>query len=193
MTVTTAQYAALITSQHADKPNFAAFVQLVVSGLVDNQNICAQIAAGWDVDTATGAQLDVIGQLVGFGRYIYVPTLGTVTLADADYRTLLLAKIAANFWDGTMASLQTILAQIFPGTGITLKAVDHQDMTMDIYVVGGTLTATQLALLKGDLLVPRPEGVKINGIVESPNPIFGLSEEDSFVSGLDIGYFVTYS
>lgn len=212
-------YTTLITSEHADKPLFVAWVAALTQGLVDYQaatalgltidsSVDASVDAPVDqplvsytfgalpslidLDTAQGAQLDAIGAWIGFARTLDVSTLGFVTLSDGDYRTLLYAKIAANHWDGSMSGLQSILAQILPGTGIQLFAVDNMDMTMTIYVGGGTLSPTQLAMLGGDLLVPRPEGVKITGVNILTGPLFGLDFETALISGLDVGAFPAY-
>ncbi len=190
--VTTTQYSELVTSEHRDKPKFIAVVELFCSGQVDEQNVLASMPGLFDLETAIGDQLDTIGVWVGFGRYQFVPTLGTITLADADYRILLNAKILGNHWDGGMESLQTILASLFPGTGIILFAVDNQDMSMDVYITGGSPTPLQIALLKGGLLVPKPEGVRINGFILVAGALFGLSQQDAYIAGLDTGAFATY-
>lgn len=186
------EYTGLVTSQHQDKPLFLAMVALFTSASVDQQNTLATVPGLYDLDTAVGEQLDTIGLWVGFGRYQFVPTIGTVTLPDADYRTLLRAKILGNHWDGGMETLQTILGKIFPGSGITMFAVDNQDMSMDIYIVGGTPSSLQIALLKGGLLVPKPEGVRLNGFVLVSGALFGLDLETTGIAGLDVGAFATY-
>lgn len=189
---TPADYSELVTSEHQDKPHFIAAVQLYASASCDLQATLGSIPGLLDLDVAVQDQLDMLGEWVGFGRYIFVPTLGTVTLNDTDYRTLLRAKILANHWDGQNASLQVILANLFPGTGVTLFAVDNQDMSMDIYVTGGSLTPTQLALIKSGLLIPKPEGVRINGVVVIAGALFGLDYETAAIAGLDVGSFFSY-
>lgn len=184
-------YTNLITSEHR-KPLFTAFVALLTSGAVDQQNLCAGMPTLFDLDAAAGDQLDALGVWVGIARYVFVPTLGTITLADTDYRTLLRAKILGNHYDGGMESLQHILASIFPGTGITMYAVDNMDMSMDIYIVGGAPTSLEIALLKGGLLVPKPEGVRLNGFIQVSGALFGLDFENTGIAGLDVGAFATY-
>lgn len=183
-------YPSLITSEHADKPNFVAIVTLLCSGSVDTQAAVQAMPGLYDVDAAVGDQLDACGVWVALPRTVAVPTLGTVTLSDTDYRILIRARILRNHWDGGMSSLQGILAVIFPGS-ITMFAVDNQDMSMDIYIAGGTPTATQLALLKGGLLVPKPEGVLINFILAT-TALFGLDFETSLIAGPDVGSFINY-
>ena len=190
---TTEDYVALVTPEHDDKPRFVAAVALHAGGMVDAAAVALALPGAHDLDVALGQQLDSVGRWVGLTRFQDVPSLGRVELADADYRILLRAKVLANHWDGGMESLQAILAALFPGTGIVLFAVDYQDMSMDIYITGGTPTALQIALIKGGLLVPKPEGVRINGIVlASAGPQFGIDRDDSFVSGFDTGRFATY-
>ena len=190
---TTEDYVALVTPEHDDKPRFVAAVALHAGGMVDAATVALALPGAHDLDVALGQQLDSVGRWVGLTRFKDVPSLGRVELADADYRILLRAKVLANHWDGGMESLQAILAALFPGTGIVLFAVDYQDMSMDIYITGGTPTALQIALIKGGLLVPKPEGVRINGIVlASAGPQFGFDRDDSFVSGFDTGRFATY-
>lgn len=146
----------------------------------------------FDLDIAFGAQLDATGEWIGLTRSVNLPGYGTVSLDDLDYRTLLRAKIAINHWDGSLGSLQIILANIFPNSGIKLVAVDNYDMTMSVYVLGGTLSALQLAMLQGDYLVPRPEGVLLNGIATVSGPLFGLDAETAVISGLDVGAFSAF-
>lgn len=185
------QYSSLITSEHRDKAKFVAVVELLCSASVDSQNLINGFPNLYSVLTSVGSQLDACGVWIGLGRTIFVPTLGTVTLSDADYRILLNAKILGNQYDGGMESLQVILASLFPGTPIVLFAIDNQDMSMDVYITGGTPTPTQTALLKGGLLVPKPEGVRINFVLVT-GPLFGLDYENSTIAGLDVGSFATY-
>lgn len=191
--VAATDYSALVTSEYKKSPHFIAIVELYAQWSVDLQTVLATLPGLFDLDTAVGSQLDELGLWVGFGRYIFVEGLGTVTLNDDDYRTLLRAKILANHWDSTNTQLQVILASLFPGTGVSLFAVDNQDMSMTIYVTAGTLTPTQLALVKSGLLVPRPEGVLINGVIVLTGPVFGVGLENSTVAGVGVGSFFNFS
>lgn len=205
-------YTTLITSEYRDQPYFVQAVALLCSAFVDIQTLTVSTAdvdsdidmpvddsdgvggiasapALYDLDAAVGMQLDTVGLWIGFGRMQNVPSLGTISLSDDDYRSLLRAKVFANHWDGSMEQLQSLLQQIFPSAPFTLLAVDNQDMTMDIFIIGGTPSATQLALLEGGLIVPRPEGVLINGYTAATGALFGLDYDTSFISGPDVGAF----
>lgn len=189
---TPSDYSELVTSEYQTASNFISTVQLYASASCDLQAVLGALPEMFDLDSAMGSQLDELGVWVGFARYIFVPSLGTVTLNDADYQTLLRAKILANHWDGTNASLQVILASLFPGTSVKLFAIDNQDMTMDIVITNGTLTSTQLALVESGLLIPRPEGVLIAGYIQLTGPLFGTDFETSDIAGPDVGAFATF-
>lgn len=205
-------YTRLVTSAYADKPKFTAMVSLLTSWASDMQaahslsydidsdidmlvdtsggfGSLANMPAAFDLDIATGLFLDGIGTRVGMGRQQNVPGYGVINLDDETYRSMLRAKIQSNHWDGSMEALQLLLNSLFPGAGFVLLAYDNQDMTMDIYVIGATPSALQLAIINGGLIVPRPEGVKINNATQITDPLFGLDFETQFIAGLDVGAF----
>lgn len=63
-------YTTLISGQHADKPNFMALVDALCNGVADI-TACAQgLSADFDLDSAMGAQLDVVGLWVGVSRIV---------------------------------------------------------------------------------------------------------------------------
>lgn len=205
-------YTNYITSEHADKPLFVQVIALLTSFatqiqstfnlsydidsdiemLVDTSGGFGSIGnlpLAFDIDVAVGVMLDAIGLRVGLPRSQNVPTYGVINLDDDNYRTMLRSKIQANHWDGSMEGLQTILNGLFTGASFTLLAYDNQDMTMSIYVVGGTPTALQLALINGGLISPRPEGVEIVTVGTITDPLFGLDFETQYIAGLDVGAF----
>lgn len=63
-------YAALITSEHRDRPKFAQMVGDVTLAWGDITDFLRTVPAAFDVDTAVGAQLDIIGLWVGQPRLI---------------------------------------------------------------------------------------------------------------------------
>lgn len=209
-------YTGLVTSQHADKPRFAATIAALVQPLVDAQRLLGTMPAEFDLDTATGVQLDAIGLWVGQGRALtaplndvyfsldaeglgldqgylkgpYDPSSGVISLADAEYRTLLRFRIAANRWDGTIEGAYAVWSVLFGG-GLTLLIEDHGDMSMTVGVVSSTpLDAVTLALILNGYIGLKPSGVRINAYLTpsvSGRPFFGFDLDTSTVSGLDIG------
>lgn len=63
-------YTTLITSEHADKPNFIATVNLVANGIGDLTSVIQSIPALYDLDAAVGSQEDTVGLWVGQPRVV---------------------------------------------------------------------------------------------------------------------------
>ena len=215
MTASTSTYLALVPSENASKPNLTAAIAALCQPFVDEQNQFAYMMGAFNLDTAVGVQLDAVGQWIGISRALAVPlpnvyfsfdtsalgwdqgtwqgpndsSTGQVSLADDAYRTLLRAKIGLNTWDGTMASLVTILNEVFVGSAALIFVTDNQNMTISVSVAGPLPTAVQLALLRSGLVVPCPSGVMMNYFVTSINntPLFGFDIESSYISGWDVG------
>lgn len=63
-------YQALITSEHGDKPNYSAMVGLIAGAWGSIFDATKSIPEAFDLDSAIGAQLDIIGEWVGQSRVI---------------------------------------------------------------------------------------------------------------------------
>lgn len=194
MTTTVDQYKALITSEHFDKPKFTETVGVSVSPLAKIQEVLSLLPVEFDIDTATGVQLDVDGIWVGRSRRIdtpltgiyfawdstltdgweagvwqgeFDPTSGLVDLPDDAYRVLLKAKIAANNWDGTIPGAYAVWEEAF-GAESVLVIQDNQDMSMVVGIAGSPLSSVEQALLLNGYIPLKPEGVKINYYAIAP-------------------------
>lgn len=177
-------YTALIPSENGDKPKFVAMVGLVAGCFADETNALRTLESAMNLDAATGAQLDIIGQWIGLSRTIkvplqvyfsfditglgfdqgnwrgpYDPDTGLTTMDDGTYRLMLKAKIGANSWDGSMLSYLSIMRGVFAGTGITITATDNQDMSMTV-TLSAKPSALLNALLTSGYLPLKPTGVQ---------------------------------
>jgi uncharacterized protein DUF2612 len=65
-----ATYAALITSEHNQKPNFMSMVSVVTGAIGDVTEGIRSIEAGFNLNDAIGAQLDILGLWIGQSRVI---------------------------------------------------------------------------------------------------------------------------
>lgn len=166
-------YAALITNQHKTAARFVAFVEMLTAALGQNALLLQQLYRYFDVDTAVGQQLDIVGLWVGVPRKVAVPipnsyfsfdidgqgwnqanwkgrfdaSEGIVILDDETYRQLIRARIASNYWDGTNSDWATI----------------------GLSTLGG--------MIPGQISVPGA-------------PSFGLDEASGITNGLDVGAWV---
>lgn len=209
--MTEQDYLDLITSEHRKKPDFVAVVSLNVAVPLRVQDLLTSMNPIFDVETAVGQQLDIIGEWVGVSRNVSIPIpnpffswegtalLGwdsgswqpalaptsITTLPDDNYRILIKAKIAANNWDGTTDGAYAIWDQVF--TDSTILIQDNQDMSYDLAIVGGMIDAITLALITGGYIPLKPEGVRVNAyyIAADDGPVFGWDVESDLLGGWD--------
>jgi len=210
-------YKQFVTGLFKQQPNFGATIDALTRPFRDIIDQMAVMNDAFDVDTAVGAQLDVIGQWVGASRYQLVPigsatftwnggpllgwnraswkgrfdvTNGITTLDDRSYRALIHGKIAANYWDGTVESLNAIGQQfLLPAFGIQAFVFDNFNMTMTVYLLG-SYTNTMQALVQRGVLIPKPAGVQLLVSDLSGAPTFGLDVPPPVnQAGLDVGVF----
>lgn len=193
--MTIENYLNLITSEHRDKPKFEATVTVGVSPFAKIQDVLNGLPADFDIDTATGVQIDAVGVWIGRSRRIdtpltgiyftwegllsegwdagswkgeFDPDSGLVDLPDGAYRTLLKAKIAANNWDGSIPQAYDIWLSAFGAESILLIQ-DNQDMSMVIAIAGERLDTIEQALLVNGYIPLKPEGVKVNYYAVAPS------------------------
>jgi hypothetical protein len=97
---------------------------------------------------------------VGFGQgpfYSGQPLTSNYNLDDADFKTLIYAKMLSNICDGSIPSINALLLTLFPNMG-ACYVVDGLDMTMS-YNFAFALTGQQLAILLQSGVLPTPCGV----------------------------------
>lgn len=211
-------YLALITTEHSGRPKYMSMLQAVLGPMVDALNASQGLPADFDLSSAVGAQLDVVGLWVGIGRRVKTPLVGVyfsldtvglgfdlgvwkgpfdpdsgvVELDDDTYRILIRAKIGANHWDGTLGGSKEILDLVFSDETFVFIQ-DNQDMSMTIGVSGAPPSAISLALLTGGYIPIKPEGVRVDYYVvtNTDGPLFGFDISNEYVSGLDQGSWGT--
>lgn len=97
-------YTTLITNEHASKPKFVALVNLLANGVGTITAQSQGLADEFDLDTAIGAQLDVVGLWIGQSRII--PNTLTIqffgfsdNIAALPFGELSNASIGGPFWN----------------------------------------------------------------------------------------------
>ena len=139
-------YLSLFPASSREKPRFLALASAVLSQAADLLSLIqTDFLSAFDLNSASGVQLDVLGALLNVPR----PKPST---PDADYRILLRARAAVNHWDGTNGSLPAVLESAFPGQSARLT--DNLD---------GTVTATLSGSVPFALqdLFPVPAGIRL--------------------------------
>lgn len=183
-------YSNIRTSQYAPpvSPKFNALLKALLRKFDDVSQVLVRMDTALDLDIAVGAQLDMLGAVVGAARTVGFQPSGGVSpvLDDFTYRLYIKAKIAQNQWDGTLPSLYPIWQTLFPGGSIII--IDNQNMTVDLTLIGAFTSIIQDMIVNG-YIVPRPEGVLYTylfGVL----PFFGFGSSPGFIAGFGEGHWV---
>lgn len=197
------RYLNLVTSQHQDKPKFMAWLTSPLSILDDAVTLSNSFYSYFDIDLAIGAQLDIIGKIIGVSRTVtFQPTpfcsLGvpgvpyfsypSPVLDDDMYRLVLRAKILQNMWDGTLPSLYEMWDTLLPNARLVIR--DNQDMTIIALVIGLSMQI-QKDLISNGYIVPKPQGVQMS-FIYSAEPIFAYDLDSEEFKGYGEGYWAKY-
>jgi len=191
-------YQGLLTSQYVNSPKLTKLLYVLLKKFDDVSQCLVKMDTSLDLDSAEGAQLDMLGTCVGAARALPFQPSYSVSpiLDDTSYRVYIKAKIAQNQWDGTIGSLYAIWAYLFPTVKIIIA--DNQNMTATLHIMGlpstilidmicgyavsGATTGT----VQNGLIVPRPEGVEyLFDLGELP--AFGFDLNNAFIAGFDLG------
>ena len=203
-------YSDLLTSEF-QLPNMKAFVTLLTDGFNTNRYLLKSLINLFDIDTAIGDQLDILGQWIGISRNIS-PAINNIffswdspglgwdlgfwqdiysqngisILPDPQYRNLLKARIALNNWTGNIPDIISALTTAFPNLQFFIQ--DNQDMTMNLLVVGNIDPLTQV-LIKNGYFDIRPSGVQLT--FETSSIFFAWDLENTYFQGFDLGNWPT--
>lgn len=181
-----------IYAQYADKPKAVAWYNITPTMAQPLFDTFDAVRISYDIDTAVGAQLDVIGRIVvidrGFESFVVFDpdtyfggsgdacqfggidsqfeSTGSVLsqeISDAIFRVLIRAKIAKNNNDATLDGIASALSFITESSPI--RVVDNENMTMSVSF-GSELTDIERFVFNTFDIVPRPQGVRFLGYVE---------------------------
>jgi hypothetical protein len=215
--VSSLQYQALITSEHAGKAKFMAVVDALCAPLADAQALLASLPSLFDLDTAVGEQLDFTGAWVGRSRELNNPLLGiyfsfgdpdrglgagewynpsnpyygVVVLDDERYRALLRAWVLIKHWDGSNDQLSAAWEALLDDPNVRVLVQDLGDMTITLFVLSSApINPFSLAMFGANVLEAKPDGVRINGFYQEPTsgtPFFGFGYDTDLIAGLGHG------
>lgn len=198
------EYEDLLIVQYSGKPKASATVSEIVRRFKNNSDAMAQFEEAFDLDSAVGAQLDIIGKIVGISRNIegVIPKIffgfdGNVNargfslapfytldqqkytdtqLSDSDYRFFIRIKIAKNHAKATMAddNGSNLNNIILSMFDGYAYMVDNKDMTVTIYIENSPKSYLLPYAITLDL-IPLPQAVDIKYISITAREPFGFS------------------
>ncbi len=127
-------------------------------------DLIAAVGNAYDIDTAVGVQLDVLGSYLGVDR------LATGTpLSDADYRIVLSITIGKNNGNASLQSIDDIADAVFT---IPYLLFDTLDMALWYVFEDADRSAVEDAQALG--LIPKPAAVSLAiAFTEDTDAIFG--------------------
>jgi hypothetical protein len=165
-----AYYANLLILQYLGQPNAYATIQALVTPVIMGQlPLLAQNA--FDIDTAIGSQLDILGKYAGVTRSGADTNGNSITLTDSEFRTFIRMATVSNSAGSDLNTIQNFLFMFFPDE---IQVYDSQNMLMTYFInpsIGDT-NILQLFITEG--LLPKPMGVGLAIVVTSLSDYFGM-------------------
>lgn len=133
------------------KPNMEALIRAFCVPVQRLEDALWQLYTERFVDTAIGAQLDLIGKVVKQPRLGYL---------DADYRRLVKARISVNKSNGTTNNLLRVARLVLGADADSLQAEPQYPATIVIRAVGA-ISADLATLTAGMLKQAKSGGVRL--------------------------------
>lgn len=153
-------YANLLIIQYNQKPKARAEIKAIVTPLLMDQLPIA-VRDAYNVDTAVGVQLDVLGEIVGISRNIKTFT-STLVLNDTDYRLLIKVKIIKNTSGSSLKSIQALLKTYFPNS---IRVFDYQNMSMCYFIDSTQISLSLAEAIVRSKLLPKPMAVQLGAVI----------------------------
>lgn len=194
-------YRDTIIAQYANSPVLDALVDDFNEWISPDTDLDQFYSYVWDVYTAQGFGLDILGRIVNISRLIDIPgtdinfgfeealpgsygfnqapfyngvgATTTFSLPDTAYRALILTKALINICDFTAPSVNRLLSVLFAGRG-NCYVEDLGGMAIK-YVFGFPLLVWEVSILQSSFL-PRPAGVLATFEVITVEGAFGFQE-----------------
>lgn len=193
-----------IYAQYRTKPKAVAWYQITRKLAVELEDPATAVRVMYNIDTAVGEQLNIIGRIVVVDRIftgevalnpglfaepdgaefgdtdamfaaLYVDQDGK--MSDDLYRLVIKSKIIKNNSDASIESILYGMNFLLPNADV-LRVTDGEDMSFSVEFYGSLTDLERWALLNVQL-VPKPQGVRFNGFLEGLDYVqFGDDTEE---------------
>ena len=164
-----------------------------------NVNLPELIINGFDINTAEGKNLDILGQYIGLKRVVrsLIGDSNTNVLNDEQYRLLLKLKMIKNTNFSSTSQLRAALYAFFP---TSIRLYDNRDMTYEYQL--STIFTDLIGVIVAEELLPVPMALGYTATVV-PNLLAlfgyydygGLNNNPNGFSSYDTGFkgrFLSY-
>ncbi len=158
-------YADLLIKEYVGQPNAYATIQAMVTPVIMDL-VALDVQGGFEITSAQGVQLDILGKYVGVTRSGYGFQGQQITLNDPDFIQLIQLAVLTNNSDASLYTIDNLLAQYFPGAVLVF---DFSNMHMSYFINSslGTQNLVEMFVVQG--LLPKPMGVQLASVIYSPN------------------------
>lgn len=157
-------YVNLLIIQYIQKAKARVHIASLVRPVIMDQ-LPVQVQDAFDINTAEGVQLDVLGKYTGVNRNTRTFS-GPITLSDEDFRLFIRFAVIKNNSGSDLKTIQGLINGFFPEA---LRVFDYQNMHMSYFFdsAEGSVQLAQALVREG--LLPRPMGVGIGALIYMPN------------------------
>lgn len=162
LTKTTAHIAEMLNrrlEQFRDKVRFSSLLELMGTQIQELEDAVYQILTDTTLDTAEGAQLDGLGEIVGEDR---------AGREDGPYRIAIRTRIAINLSEGTIEDLIALALAISGGT--QAQAVEYFPAAFEIRILDSLPSGTDPARIQAVVRSGKPAGVRAITIIHTEPP-----------------------
>lgn len=162
-------------AEQYQKPKIQAFLRALIHPVQALENVAWQVYTERSVDNAVGAQLDILGRIVGQPRDGY---------ADADYRRFIRARITVNRSDGVVEDLLLITRLIVDDEDAVVVAEPQYPGAIVIRVEGAAVSEAVADVCLVFLQEAASAGVRVMFEYSTVDPSLAFS----FAGGPGLGF-----
>lgn len=154
-------YADLLILQYKTQPKARATIKALTEKVVDD-GLLLDVINGFNLQTAVGKQLDILGKYIGLSRNVRkeVNSPSTVILTDEQYRLLLQLKLVCNTSYSSTSQIRSALYQLFPND---IRIFDDRTMQLE-YQLSSRFDGLEQIIIEEELL-PFPMGLGFNVVI----------------------------
>lgn len=157
----------LLIIQYHNKPKAVATIKAL--GKLFPIDLIFQVRDAFNIDTATGKSLDILGKYLGVHRWFYDENGEQIRLDDDEFRTLVKFKAISNTSNASHYDIDQAFYDFF---GTRVRATSDGNMKMTIFIPSDAERVIEAAIQQKAL--PTPLGVEANRIVVQDKRFFGL-------------------
>ena len=161
MSTYTDYYADLLILQYRTQPKARATISALTEEVISN-GLLLDVINGFNLLTAVGKQLDILGKYIGLSRNVKdkIGSPATIILTDEQYRLLLQLKLVCNTSYSSTSQIRRALYQIFPND---IRVFDDRTMEMEYQL--STRFNDLVPVIIAEELLPFPMGLGFNVII----------------------------